>query len=410
MATQLLKDRWCLIIESLTHGMISGLLDDLLQTQVINQEEMDTVREENQRPAEKSRALLNSVIPKGDLASQIFIDALCKRNPFIAAKLGLSTDRQGQSSNTQLVAHSPVYPAMAASCSAPQALQAPKALTESHPDGPVEILRLCTSEEREKLQKENAGEIYPVLNKTGRKRQALIICNIKFDELLERVGAELDIKGMKKLLEDLDYNVQIERNLSATEMESTLKLFAQQPEHKFSDSTFLVFMSHGILEGICGTKFKTQDPDVLYYSTIFRIFNNLNCPGLRDKPKIIIVQACRGENEGMALVSDSLGASAYSSQDLEDLENDAIHRTHVEKDLIAFCSSTPDNVSWRDPKTGSLFITQLIKCFQNHAWGCDLESLFMKVQGHFETPKRKLQMPTRERATLTKRFFLFPGY
>ncbi|XP_028903723.1 caspase-1-like [Ornithorhynchus anatinus] len=410
MAAQLLKDRWCLIIESLTHGMISGLLDDLLQMQVINQEEMDTVREEHHRPAEKTRALLNSVIPKGDLASQIFIDSLCKKNPFVAAKLGLSAGGQGQSGNTQFVGQSQMIPAVATSCSVPQALQAPKTLTESHPDGSGEILKLCPSEEREKLQKENEGEIYPVLVKAGRQRQALIICNIKFEELCERVGAELDIKGMKKLLEDLDYTVQVERNLSATEMESKLKMFAGRPEHKFSDSTFLVFMSHGILEGICGTKYKKQEPDVLSYSTIFRVFNNINCPGLKDKPKIIIVQACRGENEGMAWVSDSLGPSATSSQEPEDLENDAIHRTHVEKDLIAFCSSTPDHVSWRDPKTGSLFIVQLIKCFQNHAWNCDLESLFLKVQRHFETPKQKLQMPTRERATLTKRFFLFPGH
>ena len=79
------------------------------------------------------------------------------------------------------------------------------------------------------------------------------------------------------------------------DMESELRAFAARPEHKSSDSTFLVFMSHGILSGICGTKYSAEgDPDVLAYDTIFQIFNNRNCLSLKDKPKVIIVQACRG--------------------------------------------------------------------------------------------------------------------
>lgn len=78
------------------------------------------------------------------------------------------------------------------------------------------------------------------------------------------------------------------------EMESVLREFAARPEHKSSDSTFLVFMSHGILDGICGTFHSDKKPDVLPYDTIFRLFNNRNCLSLKDKPKVIIVQACRG--------------------------------------------------------------------------------------------------------------------
>lgn len=70
--------------------------------------------------------------------------------------------------------------------------------------------------------------------------------------------------------------------------------FAGRPEHKSSDSTFLVFMSHGILEGICGVKHRNKKPDVLHDDTIFTIFNNSNCRSLRNKPKILIMQACRG--------------------------------------------------------------------------------------------------------------------
>lgn len=77
-------------------------------------------------------------------------------------------------------------------------------------------------------------------------------------------------------------------------MEAVLWAFAARSEHRSSDSTFLVFMSHGLLDGICGTRHADKSPDVLPYDTIFRVFNNRHCLSLKDKPKVIIVQACRG--------------------------------------------------------------------------------------------------------------------
>lgn len=78
------------------------------------------------------------------------------------------------------------------------------------------------------------------------------------------------------------------------DMAIELKAFAARPEHKSSDSTFLVLMSHGIQAGICGKKYSEEVPDVLEVNTVFQILNTLNCPSLKDKPKVIIIQACRG--------------------------------------------------------------------------------------------------------------------
>ncbi|XP_045696490.1 caspase-13-like isoform X2 [Phyllostomus hastatus] len=274
----------------------------------------------------------------------------------------------------------------------------------------TDTLKLCPREAFLKLCKERAGEIYSIKERKDRTRLALIICNREFHHLPRREGAELDITGMKGLLEGLGYSVEVQENLTAKEMESVLESFAARPEHKSSDSTFLVFMSHGILAGICGTLHRDEEPDVLPYDTIFRMFNNCHCLSLKDKPKVIIVQACRGANRGVLWVSDSPAALAdSSSQPHEDLEEDAVHRAHVEKDFIAFCSSTPHNVSWRDIKKGSFFISQLITCFQKYSWCCHLEEVFRKVQRSFEQPDVKAQMPTIERLSMTRYFYLFPG-
>lgn len=61
-------------------------------------------------------------------------------------------------------------------------------------------------------------QIYPVMEKEGRTRLALIICNKKFDYLSEREGSENDISGMQGLLENLGYSVVIKENLTALVM------------------------------------------------------------------------------------------------------------------------------------------------------------------------------------------------
>ncbi|XP_012402415.2 caspase-4 isoform X1 [Sarcophilus harrisii] len=274
--------------------------------------------------------------------------------------------------------------------------------------------KLCCPEYYKRLKKTMEGEIYPIKEKNDRKRQALIICNTKFDHLRQRSSAKHDILGMTKVLKDLGYNVDVRENLTAKQMESELKAFAAREEHLQSDSTFLVFMSHGIWDGICGIRHEEKNPDVLATNTIFQTFNNNNCPNLRGKPKVIIIQACRGDGRGMIWVQDKKGYSpdhVWSFQVNREFNFacDSIRMEHVEKDFIAFCSTTPHNVSWTIDEVGSVFIKQLIECFQKYAHCWHLEDIFLKVRNAFETPDKIAQMPTVERLSLTRRFYLFPG-
>lgn len=58
-------------------------------------------------------------------------------------------------------------------------------------------------------------QIYPISDPRTRTRLALIICNIKFDYLDFRNGAEVDLEQMTLLLEDLGYKVEIRTNLNS---------------------------------------------------------------------------------------------------------------------------------------------------------------------------------------------------
>ncbi|XP_036180319.1 caspase-1-like isoform X1 [Myotis myotis] len=420
MADKDLKEKRKVFIQSVTSGTINGLLDDLLKERVLNQEEMEKVRCENATDMDKARALIDSVTRKGDKASQVCIHHIREIDSHLAEKMGLPSVTGpcfpclpisplcGRAATRPLPREEDISPSSLPAATDPAV--PPEVTGPAESAETTDTLKLCPPEEFLKVCQERAGEIYPIKERTARTRLALIICNREFDHLQPRKGAELDITGMRELLVGLDYSVIVKENLTAKEMEKVLVEFAACTKHWTSDSTFLVFMSHGLLDRLCGTQHSDENPDVLSYDTIFRIFNNRNCPSLKDKPKVIIVQACRGENRGELWVSDSPAAvTDSSSQSPENLEEDAVHKAHVEKDFIAFFSSTPHNVSLRDTSKGSLFITQLIRCFQIYSWHWHLEEVFRKVQLSFEKPDVRAQMPTIERLSMSRYFYLFPG-
>uniref|UniRef100_A0A8C8YXR0 Uncharacterized protein n=1 Tax=Prolemur simus TaxID=1328070 RepID=A0A8C8YXR0_PROSS len=357
------------LLEALGKDVVNEFLDSLVEKNVLKVKEEDKQKYHGAKAQDKARVLVSSLRDKKEEAVQVLLET------------------------------------------SPPAIKAEPAESAE----PTDTLKLCPHEDFLRLSKERAEEIYPIREKKDRTRLALIICNTEFDHLAPRHGAEHDIVGMKGLLEGLGYSVDVKEKLTARGMESVLREFAARPEHKSSDSTFVVLMSHGILDGICGTRHSEETSDVLPYDTVFQLFNNRNCVSLKDKPKVIIVQACRGANRGEVWVRDSPESpenpvAASFSQSPENLEEDAVCKAHVEKDFIAFCSSTPHNVSWRDITSGSLFITQLITYFRKYSWCCHLQEVFRKVQQSFETPSVQAQMPTIERLSMTRYFYVFPGH
>lgn len=77
-------------IRSVGEVTINGLLDELLEKKVLNQEEMERIKLENDTIMDKARDLCDSVIRKGPKACQIFINYICKEDVYLARNMGLS--------------------------------------------------------------------------------------------------------------------------------------------------------------------------------------------------------------------------------------------------------------------------------------------------------------------------------
>ncbi|XP_052458500.1 caspase-23 [Carassius gibelio] len=264
---------------------------------------------------------------------------------------------------------------------------------------PSDPLIPCNPEFKMKMLKEQGDDIYQVKDKAHeRKRLALLINNVEFKNLDDRTGADKDELSMEVLLKGLGYTVITLRDLSAQGMLAAMRDFAQREEHTESDSCFVVLMSHGDANGICGVfdSFDNEEEeDIFPTDYIFNSLNTRNCAGLRDKPKIILIQSCRGDKEGSVDVPDAAPRRSRSKE-------------HRETDFCCLRSCTPDTVSYRNKKKGSDFIQDIVEIFNQHAHQDDIEELFRKVIKKFKTTHPD-QMPCKERATLSKKFFLFPG-
>uniref|UniRef100_H3B2V4 Caspase 1 n=1 Tax=Latimeria chalumnae TaxID=7897 RepID=H3B2V4_LATCH len=379
--------------DNVSKPVLDQILDDLLEQKVLNEGEYEALKEGSTRRGDKALELIDIVRKKGQKASEKFIQSIQYRDSMFAERLELEPAFTPTHTHLSLV---------------------PATLQETA----IATLILCSSNKTFQAiqQQMETGQIYKIRESGSRKRTALIINNIKFSHYSDRNGANVDEQQMKKLLEGLGYTPKVYNNVNAKDMEKALTEFSKQEEHKESDSTFIVLMSHGIRDGVCGVEHKEESPDILHTDKIFNIFNNKNCKTLREKPKIIIIQACRGENMGHTLVSDSLGPSLPApspqtpspSADIpEGYESDALRKDHVERDFICFCSSTPDNVSWRSPETGSVFVQKLVDVVRKNACVEHVDELFRMVQNEFEN--FPMQMPTKERNTLLKKFYLLPG-
>ena len=200
-----------------------------------------------------------------------------------------------------------------------------------------------------------------------RRGKAIIFNHTKFEDssLSEREGTKVDKTRLSATLEEvLKFEVEIYEDLRISEMKKILKNLSLE-DHRDADCLFVALFTHGTDNG------RLYDAEGTDYSQdeLWKSFLNEDS-SLSGKPKIFVIQACRGEKVGLAFG----GVSSNNPPQVDQgamrrgiMRNDAIgtsSRAGVEfdsripnnADFLIYRSTPEGYVSWRHPDMGSWFI------------------------------------------------------
>ncbi|XP_077468301.1 caspase-1-A-like isoform X2 [Stigmatopora argus] len=368
-------------VEKVSMPVIEQLLDNLLDDGVLNIGEQEAIVEARSNRTRCARLLIDTVWRKGDESSWKMITHLNERDSMLAKELGLPAFSPQAASELECQWSSSLIPCK-------------KTFWNS---------------------KKNDPKIYPVTKESIQSRVALLINNTKFEYVSTRHGSEVDEEKMERLLRALGYEVIKYTNRTGEEMEKAICEFSKHPKLKDTDSVFVVIMSYGQMGSVFGVR---HEGDLFPIDRIFSQLGAGNCQALMDKPKIIIIQSCRGDHghgEGYSTHISDDAKALWSSVPVAEHDGGAMNvgyqHVNKEKHFIAFHACSPGTMSFRNIKTGALFIEYLVDAVNTSACVEDIEELFRMVKRRFETltSRARNQMPTVERCTLTRRFYLFPG-
>lgn len=215
--------------------------------------------------------------------------------------------------------------------------------------------------------KDKATGLKPYKMNKGYHGYALIINNINIAGRDKRLGAEKDDENLSKTLNMLGYHLYegcVYRDKTADEIRKLIEKVCKQTDHTQCDSFVCCLLSHGDSGKIYGVDDRPVYLDELKQATI-------KCKSLVMKPKIFLIQSCRGGR-----LPD---ARAVQIDDHEDTNRILLPE---ESDLFFGYATTPFTKACRFTDIGSWYVIELCKALNHHYKELDL--LSMVQLAHYE--------------------------
>ncbi|XP_046504640.1 caspase-3 [Equus quagga] len=179
--------------------------------------------------------------------------------------------------------------------------------------------------------------------------------------MASRSGTDVDAANLRETFTNLKYEVRNKNDLTGEEIVELMRSVSKE-DHSKRSSFICVLLSHGE-EGII---FGTNGPIDLKKLT--RFFKGDCCRSLAGKPKLFIIQACRGTELDSGIETDS------------GIEDDmACQKIPVEADFLYAYSTAPGYYSWRNSKDGSWFIQSLCAMLKLYAHKLELMHILTRV-------------------------------
>lgn len=268
----------------------------------------------------------------------------------------------------------------------------------------------------------------PAYNMNHAKRGMAVIFNHEFflNKGKARLGTNADCELLERTLKKKQFEVSVHRDLSSTEILKEVERIAKL-DHTDSDCIVIVILTHGGQAEISAS-------DAYYkLDAVTSRFTADRCPSLAGKPKIFVVQACRGgkRDSGILLPKDRcVSYNTFAAADqhhnaeedwprasvslfmrmcteffqrcckkgtvdaLKDSAN--VYSLPLNSDFLIAYSTTMGHVSYRNEKTGGPYIQELCEALDEYGNDMNIYELLdhtnnrVALQSSFENK----QMPT----------------
>ncbi|XP_027703679.1 caspase-14-like isoform X1 [Vombatus ursinus] len=223
-------------------------------------------------------------------------------------------------------------------------------------------------------------------------RKAFVMC-VKTG----RPGAEQDLNMITNWLEECKFECTSCMNPDEKELMEKLREFRDGINGIKDDVSccLVTLMAHGG-KGVI----KTVLDERVNLSDIFGMFNNENCPALQKKPKIFVIQACRGDRRD--------GGVVQADDEPMELDDSEKKRLPTFSDYyIIYPTQEADHVALRHPKDGSVMIQAIDEVFSQHGKKLHIADFFTQVNNRvvhtdFYMNKNPIKVVLVMESTLTK--------
>lgn len=241
----------------------------------------------------------------------------------------------------------------------------------------------------------------------------LIINNVEFSGRVDkRTGSDIDAHELVKLFRDfLNFKVELKKNVTKGELEETLKVY-QNKDHSCFDAFFMIILSHGDE----GDIIYTSDSLSVKLNNISKYFSARGCPSLGGKPKVFIIQACRGpEHNEIVSLDKRPGHQSkkilYDGSPLISRHRRPGEVPADEADTLYAYATIDNHTALRDSRTGSWFIQELVQVIRKHAHNTHMLDILTivndRVSNQYES-ENEVEV-TQTKSSLGKFLFLSPN-
>ncbi|CAL9700039.1 unnamed protein product [Knipowitschia caucasica] len=178
-----------------------------------------------------------------------------------------------------------------------------------------------------------------------------------------RSGTNADRYNLERRLKALNFDVRVYENHKQMEILDIL-CEAAESNHSDADCFMLIFLSHGEQDHIYAYDGKIRIQDIT------AMFKGDKCKSLVGKPKILIIQACRGDKHDVPVKPCDAVDNVIKTNEVV-VDASAVHTLPAGADFIMCYSVAEGYYSHRETINGSWYIQDF--CELLHKYGDSLE-------------------------------------